>query len=223
MKSKLSFIVAVLSISQLGLASDYLVQKSRRVADQIRVQSNRLTADQERSIDYSLSEIEKVLGDDSSSTSGRFVCASKDNDGNAPFIATFEKNPVSVVKFPNVVFGSMYDCESSLQRSRTFRTMGVTYACASKDNDGRSPFSIHSMDTKNGVSVSLPSSAEEDLGACNLAVNDMKEYADGVGYCGSKDNDGRSPWSLTIIFRNGTAHPRDESFNSYSSCAAKLN
>jgi hypothetical protein len=80
-------------------------------------------------------------------TSSSVVCASRDADGRSPY-EVYRVTASSTAAKTALIFGDIASCNTSLLKAR--RTPSSLLTCASRDADGRNPWSLYAI-TETGV------------------------------------------------------------------------
>lgn len=123
------------------------------------------------------------------------TCVAKDNDGRDPWVLGFrDPSLLTVTKLPNSNLGSMDNCQ---QAKNNYAQINLAlFVCVSKDNDGRAPFALAYYQNSKLVSTSNMGS---NLGDCISSMQNSKRSMEAFAFCTSKDNDGRSPYTLKVV------------------------
>lgn len=128
-------------------------------------------------------------------------CGSKDDDGRSPYqILSQDPRTLTFTKLKGAIFRTTTECQQAISKSLTVRDSVIV--CASKDEDGRSPYSVnHYKDGLLKNKITVFRTIEECFEATSKAQR--TNYA--ISLCGSKDNDGRSPYvHISYILDSGT-------------------
>jgi hypothetical protein len=95
----------------------------------------------------------------------------------------------------------------------------ASYACVSRDNDGRAPYALA---IRNGLNVTrLAGGTFNTENDCVQALNTSRYIAGATLMCVSRDNDGRAPFSLASLGNQITRLPRTLT-NSVGDCNGLL-
>lgn len=126
---------------------------------------------------------------------GGLSCIARDNDNRAPWVMGY-RDPVTLKleKMPNSLFQDKEKCNLSL--TQTKETMGHSFVCISRDNDGRSPFVIGEYDEDGGY---VKHNKFLTLESCMKSMSRSRLGRGVFSYCGSRDNDDRTPYTLYIL------------------------
>jgi hypothetical protein len=150
-------------------------------------------------------------------SSRELSCVSRDNDGREPFQLARVNKDFTSTKIPGGVISNA-DCKISIASARKLRSHIV--ACATKDNDARSPFQA--------ISISREGSDNKKFGVfgsiedCVQSVGRAQLNAQFFAMCGSRDNDGRSPYvRLVLDTTTGNVTKTGDVFNSLQDCWAQ--
>lgn len=105
---------------------------------------------------------------DSMITVGRsaLMCGTRDNDGRSPFAVVIHQEGKNVI-VSKALTGSIDDCTSILNNARTVR--GGVYFCATRDNDGRSPY-VHALYNARTHQVEYGSETFSNIEDCNNSL-----------------------------------------------------
>ncbi|NCN27774.1 hypothetical protein GW915_09380 [bacterium] len=219
-----------LSCSFLGLsqakeaprANGYLSELAYEVASEVDLAEYRLSPSQKQEIARNLNDILRSLDGRGRPPreQTRLVCVSRDDDGRAPYMIGVKEDLVTIKKVSKTVIQDKEDCEQIVEKARLAR-MG-TLVCGTRDNDGRSPFILLLLDTKNAVARSLAYSATSSKEQCLAQLNDAVIYRESFGFCGSRDNDGRAPWSIVLVDKDGQTRKGNDTYSSYEECANNI-
>jgi hypothetical protein len=214
MKTLLLLVISLLpSLAQAGTLTD----KAYQVAAQLGTRESSLSPAQQAAVNHQLDSILASL--QNQPAPGRlYICVSRDNDNNRPFVLAY-KGFADVTRIPGAVFNSKEDCEASLQNGQA---VGDRYfACASRDNDGSHPFKIVSLNGTTNA-LMLQRSILSTLDDCFAATRAMQVRPEGVLYCGSRDNDGSSPFAQTGYKYDGSYVQSREDYRSLSDCTSAM-
>ena len=200
-------------------------------------------------------ECEAALSEPIEAADGeQFFCASRDADGISPydiFLWNVEESFFGGSTFVDfdqlgLITGSIRECENSLENV-TIRN-DRAFACASRDNDGISPFSLFALienpdsvgqvyDSLNNCIGSLPGASNAVQAADALekikeaTVQASQEESDdpvtarsesGEWVCTSRDSDGIAPYAFAMELDTFELDVSDAVFDTMRECEAAL-
>tara|TARA_R110000868_G_scaffold68518_7_gene202571 strand:- start:9388 stop:10074 length:687 start_codon:yes stop_codon:yes gene_type:complete len=146
-------------------------------------------------------------------------CISRDNDGRDPYVLGV-KDPItlSVTKLPHSNIGPEVNCREVKESAVKVRES--IFACVSKDNDGRDPWSIaHFKDGKFEGNINNLGK----LSDCAMAMQRSIQSSQAIAFCASRDNDGRAPWvQMSVVAETGETH-RAGSYDTLVKCLNSKN
>tara|TARA_R110000868_G_scaffold117600_13_gene312445 strand:+ start:15312 stop:15995 length:684 start_codon:yes stop_codon:yes gene_type:complete len=146
-------------------------------------------------------------------------CISRDNDGRDPYVLGV-KDPItlSVTKLPHSNIGQEANCREVKDSAVSIRES--IFACVSKDNDGRDPWSIaHFKDGKFEGNINNLGK----LSDCSKSLSRALRSSQAVAFCASRDNDGRAPWvQMSVVVESGETH-RAGSYDTLDKCLNSKN
>lgn len=150
----------------------------------------------------------------------QFTCVSRDNDGRSPYsIGLKNIETLELINVKNVVYSENQDCLDAVTKSKNLGTSQII--CGSRDADGRSPYAIFQI---TGTQAKNTKITYDSLAGCNNAIAISKITRSVVGFCGSSDGDGRSPYAVFVIDReSGSLKKQNTTFNSLEECQSQLN
>ena len=117
------------------------------------------------------------------------VCTSRDNDNQEPFQLAVNQPDFSVVKVAGAVLHRA-DCDQAVAKAVNLR--GATLTCVSRDNDGQNPFSLVAIDQASASIQKINTFG--NINDCFNALSTARRSQSAVEICGSRDNDGQSPY-----------------------------
>ena len=132
-----------------------------------------------------------------------WICASKDNDGLAPYAFVIENKNTFEVQVSEAVFRTTEECMAALSQPIEILD-GGKFFCSSKDGDGLNPSSAFRWNVENNRLINfdklllINGSTQECMDSLvNVSVRD------GIAYvCASKDKDGLAPYSMFPVSVN---------------------
>ncbi|MFN8847072.1 MAG: hypothetical protein ACK5V3_03520 [Bdellovibrionales bacterium] len=132
------------SLSAMGQRPVYIEEQVEKLAFEIRREGRYLTDQQRQQIARHLESIERVLrgGDSQQPVAEEYTCVSRDNDNRSPYVFAIREG-IQVVRLTGETFSSIAECQSTLATAREIS--GRYFFCASRDNDGRSPYQLAAL------------------------------------------------------------------------------
>lgn len=142
------------------------------------------------------------------------TCVARDNDGRDPWVlAVRDPITLSYTKLPNSNIGQLANCE--VVKASAVQIRDSYFACITKDNDGRDPWSVAHY--RDGQLVSKVNNLGT-LPQCQQALQGSFNNQHAIAFCGTKDNDGRAPWvQISVVAQTGEIH-RSGSYSSLEQC-----
>lgn len=215
MKSLL--LISVMSLMSLAQAQyqrpEALEREAYRVADEIRREAPYLSSQDQAEISRKLQEIREIIRGGGQS-SGQYVCVSRDNDGQNPWVIGVREG-VTVTRITQAQYSTKTGCEGALSAARDIR--GSLLICTSRDNDGQNPYQIGLLQGKSLIKV--VSSIVSTQSECSEMVRSIRVQGRLATFCGSRDNDGRSPYvAVALDLSTGQVTKGSESFSSIQQC-----
>ena len=153
------------------------------------------------------------------SSIGNLRCVAKDNDNRPPYIiGAVNPRTLAIVQIAGTTFKNLTECEKSIAASR--RTHNSYHAiCASKDNDGVSPWQYSILSDENKLfKVSTFKGLDECIGALQKTL--ITRFV--IATCASKDNDGVAPYSKYIFSLENLTLTKQESYRDMNTCFASF-
>ena len=166
-----------------------LEQDAAQLAREIRNEAPYLNSEQRVRIADLIKDIRGTIYNNPISTND-YVCVSRDNDGKNPF-ALGLRSGVNVAKINNAIYATSDDCKIAAKNIRSVRK--VALVCATRDADGRNPWSVGLLDGRGGMRMLAPSSTST-LNECIDALKNAIVSSQQVIFCTSRDNDARAPF-----------------------------
>jgi hypothetical protein len=209
-------LLALAPLTQAQYGAD-IERDSARLASEIRRHGPGLSASRRDQIAAQLQAIRDILYGHGGGSGDSYACVSRDNDGRGPYVIGL-RSGISVQRVPGTTYERVVTCESALQGLRQIGSL--TLACVSRDNDGRGPWVLGSLDGRGGlakISASMTSTFE----SCQSLMDRTVVRGNDALYCASRDNDGRGPYvAASIDIFNGSTQKGRESFSELEACWA---
>lgn len=150
---------------------------------------------------------------------GGYACLSRDNNSWAPYVVGRERSDGKYDKLADLVFQEADMCTYQLRVS--IKAIGKKFLCASADRDGRSPYAVYTIDEMNLATQKIGTYA--DMLTCMSAYKDGQFRTDYIKSCKSRDNDGRSPFVVFRLNRDGSsAVIGNSTYNDFFACMQSL-
>lgn len=144
-------------------------------------------------------------------------CASRDNDGVAPWILTGERADFSVIRYSQFQYRDLESCRRAASGGREM--VGGFHTCTSRDNDGVAPFVMASFYGERAVKrTEVFSNLEICYGSIKRARANLEAFAT----CISRDGDGVAPFVKLVVKRDGTSSRQSNTFQSLETCFQDL-
>lgn len=217
MKKSLVLILCSMTLSTIAGAQQMrssLGREALELAQDIRQEEQYLSQSQKAEIRRLLHEVRGVLFGTDDRPATTYTCTSRDNDGRAPYVMA-TRTGIQVTRIPGETFASDADCQYMLKTISYLR--GNAFLCASRDQDGRSPWTIASL---RGTQLQrLQGVSYNSKESCQIGLRGLLIQGSVATTCVSRDNDGRAPFvAAEIDLQNLSIRKGNESFNSMASC-----
>lgn len=217
MKSYFILALACLaSASAVGQSALTIETDAFDVAVEIRRTARYLTPSERLQIASDLQSIRSVLSGEMSGAPNlqQYTCASRDNDGRAPFVVAFRQG-IQLDRIPGETYSSDSACRAALSSIRSLGRTGLL--CVSRDADGRSPYQLASLV---GAKISrLDRTQVSTQQECATLLNELRPRRGQVTFCSSRDRDGRSPYvAVSLNVNDGSVQVGTEVFDKLTGC-----
>lgn len=113
------------------------------------------------------------------------------------------------------MFLTLEDCQSSLVSVRYVNIHALV--CISRDNDGRDPYLLVSLQ---GLNIQRYPNTSGRKESCNNLLRSLRPDRNNIAYvCVARDNDGRAPFVASALDLNsGVSQNGTETFQTISAC-----
>lgn len=200
---KLMSLLLTLSFSTAAFAQiseTDLIREAYRTADAVKNDARYLSPEQKFRIREQLAAIRDTLnGDNGGSYGGQsLTCVSRDNDGRGPYVLAIREG-INVRRLSGTTVNSTNECQRMADTIRYVE--GRALLCVSRDNDGRSPWSM-AMLGRQGEIVKINYTTTNNFQECAGKIRTLRPSRGEVTFCASRDNDGRSPYAAVSLNLN---------------------